>query len=149
MKGATNLHGTAVALGDRGVLIIGPSGAAKTGLALDLVLRARAAGLFAAIVSDDQAFVLGAGGRVVMSAPEAIAGKAEIRGVGIVRLDHEPRAVLDLLVELVPRDAAPRLPEPETVDLSGVSVRLIRLAEREPGAAVLAVLAALSMPPFR
>lgn len=145
----TNLHGTAVMLGDRCVLITGPSGAAKTGLALDLVQRGRAAGLFAALVADDQVLVEAAHGRVVLSAPAPIAGQAEVRGIGVAALDHEPRAVLDLVAELVPRDDAPRLPEPETREVAGLAVRLIRLAEREPGAAVRAVLAALRLPPFR
>ena len=47
-----NHHGSAVILGDRGVLIRGRAGAGKTTLALSLVETCRATGGFARLVSD-------------------------------------------------------------------------------------------------
>ena len=58
---------------------------------------------------------------------EAIAGRIEIRGIGLVRRDAEPAAVVRLVVDL--SDAVPeRLPEPGdgTVAVCGVLLPRIR-----------------------
>ena len=91
---AETVHASAVALDGRAVLISGPSGSGKSDLALRLLDRGFT------LVSDDQTIVRKDGGRLVASAPPTIAGKLEIRGIGIVeveRVDHMPVA---LLVEL-------------------------------------------------
>ncbi|MEJ6784139.1 HPr kinase/phosphorylase [Aminobacter sp. Piv2-1] len=135
-----NMHATAVVLGDRGVLVAGPSGSGKSALALALVDRVRAQGLFARLVSDDQVFLSGHGGRLLCRAPAAIAGLAEIRGIGPVAYDHEPATVADLVVRLVPPAEVQRLPDETEETLVGCSVARLVLAEREILVAVPAVL---------
>ena len=49
---AENIHGTAILIGERGVLITGPSGAGKTTLALTLLDHCRARGLFSRLIGD-------------------------------------------------------------------------------------------------
>jgi len=67
----------------------------------------------------------------------------EVRGVGIRRLDHEPVAVVGLVVDLAASDAE-RLPTaPETV-VRGI--RLPRLAVAEGTDPLPAVLALLRLP---
>jgi len=91
---AETVHASTVASDGRAVLITGPSGSGKSDLTLRLLDRGFT------LVSDDQTIVRKDGGRLLASAPPTLAGKLEIRGIGIVemeRVDHVPVA---LLVEL-------------------------------------------------
>ncbi len=117
-----NIHGTAVLLGDRGVLVTGPSGAGKTALALALVSRFSAQGLFCRLVGDDQIFVAGHGARLVCRAPGTIAGLAEVYGIGPQKLAFEPAAVIDLVVRLVPAARMHRFQEDATETIAGCVV---------------------------
>ncbi len=70
----------------------------------------------------------------------SLAGLVEVRGVGIRRLDHEPVAVVGLVVDLAAEDAE-RLPEPAEAVILGVRLpRLAVAAGTEPLPGVLAVL---------
>ena len=89
-----NLHGTTVALDGRAVLISGPSGSGKSDLALRLFDRGFV------LVSDDRTIVRKEGSRLIASAPETIKGKLEVRGVGIIEMEHERDAPIALIVEL-------------------------------------------------
>ncbi len=116
-----NIHATAVILDGRGILIMGPSGAGKTDLAIRLI---DAGG---ALVADDRVLVRLEDGRAVARAPGEIAGKMEVRGFGIIDLPHEVEAAIDLIVDLKPRRDIERMPEPATRDVEGVSVPVIDL----------------------
>ena len=109
------LHASSVALGDAGVLILGLPGAGKSDLVLRLIdqpgfgtgddlLRAR-------LVSDDQTIIERRGDALYASSPEPIAGLLEIRGQGIVAVDHVPEVRLALVVRLTPAAEIERLPE--------------------------------------
>ncbi len=145
---ADNFHATAVVLGDRGIVIAGEPGMGKTQLALDLISHARTQALFARLVADDQIFLAAHRGRLLCAAPPAIAGLAEVRGLGPRPVRYEAKAPVDLLVRLVGRSAAQRFPEEETEVLRGCHVPLMRLAADDRQAALAAVLAWLSLPPF-
>lgn len=144
----TNIHASAVVLGDRGIVITGPSGAGKTQLALALTCHAEAAGSFGRLVADDQLFLSNHGGRLVAHAPDTIAGLVEARGVGPVRIAFERKAPVDLVVRLVARDAAERLPEPKMETLLGCELPLLELAAGDIQAAVNAIAARLAIAPF-
>lgn len=77
---ARNLHGTAVVLGDRGVLITGPSGSGKTTLALALVEACRVLGHFARLVSDDQVWVTESRGSLLVSTRRPLPGWSNCMG---------------------------------------------------------------------
>lgn len=145
---ADNFHASAIVLGDCGIVIAGDSGTGKTQLALALTNHALAHGLFARLVADDQVFLSAKHGRVVCIAPPTIAGLVEVRGVGPRPFEYEPKAPVDLLVRLVARQEAKRLPEAESAVLSGCDVPLLRLAADDREAAKVAILARLSLPPF-
>lgn len=134
------LHASAVVVGGRGVLIRGASGSGKSTLLLALLDR----DADAVLVADDRVMLAADGGRIVASAPEAIAGLMEIRGLGIVRRPHVSPAVIDLVVDIVEPGTAPRLPEaPErTATIEGVAVPRIFLVAgaAEGGARVRAAL---------
>ena len=91
---AETVHASSVAMAGRAVLITGPSGSGKSDLALRLLDRGFT------LVSDDQTIVKRDGDRLIASAPPNIAGKLEVRGLGIVDIDHLDSIPVALLVEL-------------------------------------------------
>ena len=91
---AETLHASTVASNGRAVLVTGPSGSGKSDLALRMLDRGFA------LVSDDQTIVKRDGDRLIASAPPTIAGKLEIRGIGIVELDRIDNVPVALIVEL-------------------------------------------------
>jgi serine kinase of HPr protein (carbohydrate metabolism regulator) len=124
----TGLHATAVVYGESGVLILGPSGSGKSGLALALLARARGAGAFGALVGDDHVYVHPARGRLVASGAAHTAGIIERRTAGLIAVDHEPATIIRLAVELSERgETWPRMPD-DPDDLAIGDVRLPRLA---------------------
>lgn len=91
---AETLHASTVARDGRAVLIAGPSGAGKSDLTLRLLDRGFT------LVSDDRTIVRKDGERLVASAPPTLAGKLEIRGLGIVEMERVDNIPVALLVEL-------------------------------------------------
>ena len=89
-----NLHSSTVALDGRAVLISGPSGSGKSDLALRMLDRGFT------LVSDDQTIVRREGDKLIASAPPNIAGKLEIRGIGIVDMEAVRDVPVALYVEL-------------------------------------------------
>ncbi|WP_419809643.1 HPr kinase/phosphorylase [Sphingomonas sp.] len=109
------MHATTVAIEGRAVLIEGPSGAGKSDLALRLIDRG------AVLVSDDRTRLVRDGERLTAHAPERMAGRIEVRGLGIVAVPHVTAAPVALLVRLgVEED---RLPERHTREIAGLAVR--------------------------
>ena len=112
------VHATTVALDGRAVIITGPSGSGKSDLALRLIDRGFT------LVSDDQTIVRREGDRLVATAPPTIAGKIEIRGIGIVEMPMVQDVPVALIVELTSQFA--RLPDDNRErPLLGVSLPLI------------------------
>ena len=67
-------------------------------------------------------------------APASIAGRIEVRGVGIVSVPHQPSAPLRLVVDLVASSAVERLPEPAWCRFFGYDIPLLALAPFEASA---------------
>lgn len=91
---AETIHASTIALDGRAVLISGPSGSGKS----DLTLRMLDRGF--KLVSDDQTIVKKDGNRLLASAPPTIAGKLEIRGMGIFEIERSDNVPVALIVEL-------------------------------------------------
>jgi serine kinase of HPr protein (carbohydrate metabolism regulator) len=91
---AETVHASTVAIDGRAVLITGASGAGKSDLALRLLDRGFT------LVSDDQTIVKRDDSRLIASAPSTIAGKLEVRGIGIIEMEHLDNVPVALLVEL-------------------------------------------------
>jgi serine kinase of HPr protein (carbohydrate metabolism regulator) len=139
-----NIHACAVILGDRGVLVTGPSGSGKSRLALLLVQHFRRQGRFARLVADDRVLLEAVSGRLAAAAPPPLAGLVEVRGFGPARVAAEPAAIVDLLVRLVPAAEAPRLQDPLMDEIEGCDVPCLLLAEHDSAGAASAVFAALA-----
>lgn len=119
MSGGLILHATTVALGeDRGLLILGPSGSGKSGLALQLIA------LGAQLVADDRTVVQDEAGVLTASCPPALLGRIEARGVGILNTSALPRARLVLAVDLGQTETA-RLPPRRSVTLTTTPLDLV------------------------
>ncbi|UKJ77280.1 HPr kinase/phosphorylase [Azospirillum brasilense] len=127
--------------GDRGetpvgVLLRGPSGSGKS----DLALRMIDAG--ALLVADDQVELRVDQDRLMATAPAALAGLLEVRGVGIMPLPAAAEAEVGLVVDLVPRDAVERLPMEEAADLLDRAVPRLALCPFDASAPAKLKLAA-------
>ncbi|MEZ2328768.1 HPr kinase/phosphorylase [Mesorhizobium sp. RCC_202] len=143
-----NLHGTALLIGDRGVLITGPSGSGKTTLALALIDHCWAHGLFSRLIADDQLFAAAYGGRLVCQAPEAIAGLVEVHGIGPRPLAFERDGVVDLVVRLVERAQMVRLQDETFATIAGCRLPSIDVARQNVTAALPMLMARFSIAPF-
>lgn len=114
------VHASTVAVDGRAVLLTGLSGAGKSDLALRLIDRGFT------LVSDDQTIVKRKGDQLIASCPATIAGKLEIRGIGIVDMDYQSDVPVALLVELA--SEVQRLPDDSRFrPILGVPIPLISL----------------------
>jgi serine kinase of HPr protein (carbohydrate metabolism regulator) len=123
-RARAQLHASCVALGGLGVVLRGPPASGKSDLALRLI---DAGGR---LVADDRLLVERRGEQLIGRAPEALAGLIEVRGLGIMRVEHCAGAPLGLVVELDGAASWPRLPEPMTHELLGVALPFFRLDPR-------------------
>jgi HPr kinase/phosphorylase len=121
-------HATVVTIDGEAVLLRGPSGSGKSDLALRLIDRG------AQLVADDQTLLRREGDRVLASAPPAIAGLIEIRGVGLIRVPAAAVAPLMLIADLMASSDIERMPEWRSETVLGVAVPLVAVAPFEASA---------------
>jgi serine kinase of HPr protein (carbohydrate metabolism regulator) len=121
------LHVSSVARNGAAVLISGRSGAGKSDLALRLIGRG------AILVSDDYTLVRRVSGKLLATAPITIAGKLEVRGLGILEFERATDVPVCLYVDL-DRDVE-RLPEVvESLVIAGISVPVVGINSFEASA---------------
>jgi len=87
---AMQIHGSCTALSGAAVVLLGPSGSGKSDLAFRLLDRGFE------LVADDRVDVEDGWA----SPPAALAGLLELRGLGLIRVPHLPRAEITLAVQL-------------------------------------------------
>lgn len=126
------IHATTIAIrrgpGWRAVLLAGRSGCGKSDLALRLIDRG------AMLVADDYTDLHDDGGRLFATPPARIAGRLEVRGLGLIDLPHLDTAPVALLVTL--DEAVERMPEPSSRRLAGFAVPVVALAALEASAPI-------------
>ena len=121
------VHATCVAMEGQAVLLMGVSGSGKSDLALRLIDRG------AILVSDDYTLVARQGRRLIARAPETIAGRMEVRHVGIVTLPFVDDVPVALAIKL--DDVPERLPELTSgIRLAGIDVPCAALEAKEASA---------------
>lgn len=115
------IWGNVVSIDGRGVLLRGPSGIGKSDLALRLIDGG------ASLVADDRVEITREGDSLIARAPEALSGRMEVRGIGIVSVQAVQRVSLVLVIDLVPLEQVPRMPDPGRWTHLGISVPVISL----------------------
>lgn len=136
------MHASCVLIAGAGVLIEGASGAGKSDLALRLIDRG------ARLVSDDYTVIQRRDGRLIASPPATIAGKMEVRELGIVAMPHADSAPVALVVAL--GEPAARLPESDAARMVlGIPVPLLALGGRDASAPIKVELALSHRGPAR
>ena len=129
-----NIHASCVAAAKRGVLILGPSGHGKSDLALRLIDRG------AELVADDRCDVWHEDGALWCRPPAALAGRIEVRGIGIVERPWTASTRLALAVRLADRyDRMPSANEAEMV--AGHALPALRLSAFEASAPIKVMIA--------
>jgi serine kinase of HPr protein (carbohydrate metabolism regulator) len=127
------LHATTVAIDGMAVMIEGASGSGKSDLALRLIDRG------AILVSDDQTLVVRTGDTLLARAPAAIAGRIEVRGIGILAMPYVEDVPVALLVRV--DGAIERMPERSVRNIAGIDVREVAIAPFEASAPIKVELA--------
>lgn len=122
------VHASCVVIEGRGLLIAGPSGSGKSDLAMRLIDRG------ATLLSDDGVDIANDAGRLIATPPATIAGRIEVRGIGIVDIEHAERAPLALKLHLGEQPA--RMPPDilPTDDIEGLPLPRLAFAAFEQSA---------------
>lgn len=102
------IHASAVSIDDKAVVIAGPSGSGKSGLALQLMAFG------ATLIADDRVTLTNDGSNVVASCPPTISGLIEARNVGVLNATSAPPSPVVLAVDLGQTEVE-RVPEHRTV----------------------------------
>jgi len=137
------IHGSALVLGERGILIRGRSGSGKSTLLREL-LAADPQGT--RMVADDRVIIAAVHGRLLADVPREIAGLVELRGVGVIKAPYVAPVVIHIVVDLAPPEAAPRMPEADeaVVTLEGITLpRLVLPVGYTGGAGSITAAAAI------
>ena len=155
------IHATCVALGNKGVLLRGKSGSGKSDLALRLISQPliwlkdsvgptvppSTDPCLGQLVGDDQIIVWKHTSRLMARPDPRLAGKLEVRGLGIVTVPFVSQISVALVVDLVSRNSVPRMPEAEQCcEINGVRLPLLVLSPFEASAVAKLSLAARQMP---
>ena len=94
------------------------------------------------LVADDQVHLTIREGALWVTSPPTIAGRIEVRGIGLVRVPYVPEAKICLVAELVGSDQIERMPEPlAPFEHDGLRVRRIQLFPFEASAPLKLMLA--------
>jgi HPr kinase/phosphorylase len=154
------LHATCIAIAGQGVLLLGPSGAGKSDLALRLISQplprvfsgagaVSVESMFASLVADDQVIVSNRDGKLRARPPATLAGKLEVRGIGIVEMPYLADIAIALVVDLVPRTSIERLPKiRQTIEINTIVVPWMALEPFEASAQAKIALALASLLPI-
>jgi serine kinase of HPr protein (carbohydrate metabolism regulator) len=122
------VHGTVVEIEGAGVLFRGPSGSGKSDLALRLIEGG------ATLVADDRVILSRRDGQLVATAPEIIAGRLEVRGLGIATVPSTGPSPLRLVVDMARPEEVERLPKAAETVILGVVLPVMHLAPFEASA---------------
>lgn len=120
------LHGNCLAIGEIGILLRGKPGVGKSDLTLRLI---EDGGL---LVADDRVDLERDGDTVYASAPLALSGLMEVRGLGILRFGFRERVQLRAVIDLLSAASEDRLPEQRFTEVMGMMLPCFQI---DPGSA--------------
>lgn len=119
------VHATTVAVGQAALLIQGPSGSGKSALALQMMA------LGARLIADDQTCLTPLpDGPPRASAPEALKGMIEARGMGILAVEPAAPTRIAAVVDLGATETE-RLPPLRQTEVAGTSLPLFHKVESD------------------
>lgn len=146
--GSPSFHASAVRIGERAVLIRGPSGSGKSRLALDLILAGRGGQIPPTVlVGDDRIHLDVRHGELLARPASRLAGLIEVRGLGIRRCDFVSEAIVGWLVDLDAADGS-RFPAPESLTTTVLGIELPRIPVKTGFSALPLIAAALVTRPL-
>ena len=116
------LHASAVALPDGAVLLTGVAGCGKSSLLAQLITF-----YGGQLIADDRVEMAVDHHQLIASAPLALNGLMELRGLGITRRPAIAAQKIDLVVDLVAREQVPRVAEPAYFELQGIKIPQLNL----------------------
>ncbi|MEO9600741.1 HPr kinase/phosphatase C-terminal domain-containing protein [Parasphingorhabdus sp.] len=129
-----NQHATAVAISGAGIMIRGKSGSGKSDLALRLIDRG------ATLISDDYVDIKQKNQSLILSPPSNLAGKIEVRSLGIIECPYLSDIELRLIINL--KNKPDRFPmDRQAMNLLGITVPFCTLDAMETSAAIKVELA--------
>ncbi len=118
-----SIHATLVNLNGVGILLIGKSGFGKSDLALRMIIDKGAK-----LVADDRVILNKENNILYGTSPDNIAGKLEVRGVGIYEFDYIKKSKIDLCIELcASREDVERMPQEENINFLGISITKLKI----------------------
>lgn len=129
-EGSNIIHATAVSLNGRGVLIMGPSGSGKSGLALELM------GYGADLVSDDRVLLETRDQSLIARTAPNLHGMIEARGIGILNAVTVDSTQIVLAVDMNQTETD-RLPPHRSVVLLDVTVPVVHKSAQPSFAAAI------------
>ncbi len=124
----TQIHATAIAIDEQGILLRGPSGSGKSDLALRLIEQG------AQLISDDRVELLKKGNELLAFAPQPIEGLLEVRHLGIIKLQHFGATPIKLVIDLTSPEELERMPKEVSAEIDGIDIPLVRLSPFEHSA---------------
>jgi serine kinase of HPr protein (carbohydrate metabolism regulator) len=139
------IHANAALLGDRGILLRGPSGTGKSSTSLAVSQLARHSGRHARLVADDRTILSACHGRLIARAPVALRGRMEWRGIGITTAPSAAAAVIDVVFDLIDQIGLERIPEQKTVELESITLPLFELPAGQPDRAAAMIIQILAL----
>jgi len=129
------------------MLLLGDAGAGKSDLALQLVTTAfldNGSLVTIRLISDDQVSLSRSLDDLIATPPPRIAGKIEVRGIGILPIAFEQGIKIVLAIAIRPAHEIERLPQIQaTHTILDVELPLIAVDGSKPGAPSKIVMAAL------
>ncbi len=121
-------HGTSFKIEGKGILLRGKPGAGKSDLALRMIHRG------AILIADDQTIIENSMEGLMMSPPQGLQGKLEVRGIGLIDVPFCKNHLLHFLIDLKPWQNIERLPEKDFETLEGLSIPRYEIDPFEPSA---------------
>ena len=110
------IHASCIAIGENGVILRGPSASGKSDLALRLIEEG------AELVADDRVDLVTKDNKLFASPPSGLKGLLEVRGVGIISLNHLNFVRVNIVIDLVAKNQLPRMPKFSKINLGGIMV---------------------------
>ncbi|MEM6603641.1 MAG: HPr kinase/phosphatase C-terminal domain-containing protein [Pseudomonadota bacterium] len=115
-----NIHANLFTFEGVGFLLRGPSGSGKS----DLTLRVLDEG--GALVSDDRTDIFADNdNKIYGQPPEALKGKLEIRGIGIITHPYTPSCFIDVICDLC--NSYARMPEDNSIIFHSEAIKYYRI----------------------